>query len=66
MSAFTSWSYSKGGLQLPNKRFDKLAGKVASEYEKKGVSQATAEKWGRATATKVAREKKEENKTDGG
>ena len=51
---------------MPNKRFDKLAGKVASEYEKKGVSQATAEKWGRATATKVAREKKEENKTDGG
>ena len=50
---------------MPNKRFDRLSDKVAREYEKKGVSQATAEKWGRATAAKVAREK-EANKTDGG
>ena len=51
---------------MPSKKFDRLAEKVTREYEKKGVSKATAEKWGRATATKVAREKKEENKTDGG
>lgn len=56
---------TKEGFQLPNKRFDRQADKVAREYEKKGVSQATAEKWGRATAAKVAREK-EANKTDGG
>ena len=45
---------------MPNKRFDKLADKVTREYEKKGVSRATAEKWGRATAAKVYREKEGE------
>ncbi len=44
---------------MPNKKFDRLADKVSREYEKKGVSPATAEKWGRATAAKVAREKEE-------
>jgi hypothetical protein len=42
------------------KKFDRLAEKVTREYEKKGVSKATAEKWGRATAAKVYREKEGE------
>lgn len=45
---------------MPNKRFERLSEKVAREYEKKGVSKATAEKWGRATAAKVYREKEGE------
>ena len=48
---------------MPNKKFDRLADKVTRAYEKKGVTKATAEKWGRATAAKVAREK-EEAKSD--
>ena len=45
---------------MPSKKFDKLAEKVTREYEKKGVSKQTAEKWGRATAAKVYREKEGE------
>ena len=45
---------------MPSKKFDRLAEKVAREYEKKGVSKATAEKWGRGTAAKVYREKEGE------
>ena len=49
---------------MPSKKFDRLSEKVEREYEKKGVSKATAEKWGRATAAKVYREKEAE-KSDG-
>lgn len=37
--------------------FNRLSGKVAAEYRRKGVSAKTAAKWGRATAGKVKREK---------
>lgn len=37
--------------------FRKLASKVAAEYRRKGVSAATARRWGNATAGKVKREK---------
>jgi len=33
--------------------FRQLAGKVAAEYRRKGVSAMTARRWGRATAGKV-------------
>lgn len=46
------------------KAFDKLAEKVARQYEKKGIKPATAEKWGRATVVKVKHE--QEVKHDGG
>ena len=48
---------------MPNKKFDRLADKVTRAYEKKGVTKATAEKWGRATAAKVAREKEDKEAT---
>ena len=48
------------------KKFDRLSEKIAREYEKKGYSHATAKKYGRATAGKVAREKEEEAGKDGG
>ena len=44
---------------MMSKRFDRLSEKIAREYEKKGYSHATAEKYGRATAGKVAQEKEE-------
>ena len=47
-----------------SKKFDRLSEKVTREYEKKGVSKATAEKWGRATAAKV--KQNQEGKADGG
>lgn len=37
--------------------FKGLASKVAAEYRRKGVSSATARKWGQATAGKVRRQK---------
>ena len=46
------------------KAFDKLAEKVARQYEKKGIKPTTAEKWGRATAAKV--KQNQEGKADGG
>ena len=44
-------------VKTMSKKFDKLAGRVEREYERKGVSKKTAEKWGKATAGKVFREK---------
>lgn len=38
--------------------FNKLKNKVTREYEKKGYSKEKAQQIGRATAGKVAREKK--------
>lgn len=37
--------------------FNRLSRKVTREYEKKGYSKKTAERYGRATAGKVANEK---------
>ena len=37
--------------------FNKLAGKVEREYEKKGLSKTKAQEIGKATAGKVARAK---------
>lgn len=39
------------------KKFEKLERKIESEYEKKGKPKKTAEKWARATAGEVFREK---------
>lgn len=36
-------------------KFNRLANKVAAEYRRKGVSAATARKWGQGTAAKIAR-----------
>lgn len=38
------------------KRFNRLERKVEREYEKKGYSKKTSEKWAKATAGKVFRE----------
>lgn len=42
---------------MSSKSFRKLAGKVAAEYRRKGLSAKTARRIGNATAGKVRREK---------
>lgn len=37
--------------------FKRLAGQVAAEYRRKGISAKTARRWGNATAGKVRRQK---------
>lgn len=43
---------------MSTKSFNKLANKVAREYEKKGISPAKAKQIGKGTAAKVKMEKK--------
>lgn len=47
---------------MSEKGFNKLDRKVTEEYEKKGYSKKKAEYIGRATAGKVAREKRSKRK----
>lgn len=43
---------------MSSKSFRKLAGKVAAEYRRKGISAKTARRWGNATAGKVRAQKR--------
>ncbi|MGH3283225.1 MAG: hypothetical protein ACRDPD_00815 [Streptosporangiaceae bacterium] len=43
---------------MSGKSFRKLSGKVAREYRRKGISAATARRWGNATAGKVRARKR--------
>lgn len=47
---------------MSRKGFNKLKGKITREYEAEGVPKAKAEYIGRATAGKVAREKRAKKK----
>ena len=47
---------------MATSKFNKLSGKVAKEYEKKGDSSKTAKRIGAKVAGKVANEKREDSK----